>query len=94
MSDTNLIPTAAICTYHEVDFTFINSLSEAGLITFEVINKTSYIPLEELKKLETMIRLHNELEINLAGIEAINHLLDRIGQMQEEIRLLGNRVRF
>jgi chaperone modulatory protein CbpM len=39
-----------------------------------------------------MIRLHNELEINVAGIEAITHLLERVEQMQEEMRRLRNRA--
>ena len=89
---TNLIATTDICTYHEVEYTFISSLSEAGLVKLKVVNKTTYIPESELQKLERMIRLHNELEINVAGIEAITHLLERVEQMQEEMRRLRNRV--
>lgn len=89
---TNLIATTDICTYHEVEYTFISSLSEAGLVELKVVNKTTYIPESELQKLERMIRLHNELEINVAGIEAITHLLERVEQMQEEMRRLRNKV--
>jgi hypothetical protein len=89
---TNLIATTDICTYHEVEYTFISSLSEAGLVKLKVVNKTTYIPESELQKLERMIRLHNELEINVAGIEAITHLLERVEQMQEEMRRLRNKV--
>jgi hypothetical protein len=39
-----------------------------------------------------MIRLHHELDINLAGIEAITHLLQRVENMHEEMRLLRNRL--
>jgi chaperone modulatory protein CbpM len=90
---TNLIALTEICTYHEVEYTFINSLSEAGLVELKVVNKTTYIPETELQKLEKMIRLRNELEINIAGIEAITHLLERIEQMQEEMRRLRNKPR-
>ena len=90
---TNLIATTDICTYHEVEYTFISSLSEAGLVELKVVNHTTYIPESELQKLERMIRLHNELEINVAGIEAITHLLERVEQMQEEMRILRNRLR-
>ena len=90
---TNLIATTDICTYHEVEYTFISSLSEAGLVELKVVNHTTYIPENELQKLERMIRLHHELEINFAGIEAITHLLERIEQMQEEMRVLRNRLR-
>ena len=88
---TNLIATTDICTYHEVEYTFISSLEEAGLIELKVVNQTTYISDSELQKLEKMIRMHHELEINIAGIEAISHLLQRIEQMQEEMRVLRNR---
>jgi len=90
MDEINFIAASEICLYHEVEYTFINSLGEAGLITIRKVNQADYIPEGELQKLEKMIRLHNELEINIAGIEAINHLLDRVEEMQEEIRLLRN----
>jgi chaperone modulatory protein CbpM len=89
----NLIATTDICTYHEVEYTFISSLSEAGLVELRVVDQTTYIPENELQKLERMIRMHHELEINIAGIEAITHLLERIEQMQEEMRQLRNRLR-
>ena len=88
----NLIATKTICTYHEVEYTFINSLGEAGLLELTVIDETTYIPENNLQKLERMIRMHNDLEINIAGIEAITHLLDRVEQMQEEMRMLRNRL--
>lgn len=90
---TNLIATLDICTYHEVEYTFISSLSDAGLVELKVVNNTTYIPESDLQKLERMIRLHHDLEINIAGIEAITHLLARVEQMQEEMRVLRNRLR-
>lgn len=91
MAQQNLIATSDICKYHEVEFTFIHSLEEAGLLQITVVDQTPYITESDLQKLERMIRMHHELEINIAGIEAISHLLQRIEQMQEEMRLLRNR---
>jgi len=88
----NLIATSDICIYHEVEYTFISSLSEAGLVELRVIDDKPYVPESELQKLEKMIRMHNELEINIAGIEAITYLLERIEQMHEQLRLLRNRL--
>lgn len=88
----NLIATTEICIYHNVEYTFIQSLGEAGLVELQVIGHTTYIPETELQKLEKMIRMHDELEINIAGIEAISHLLQRIEQMQEDLRLLRNKL--
>ena len=93
MANTHLIATVDFCRYHDVEYTFINSLHEAGLVQITVVNEKPYIPDTELQKLERMIHLHHDLEINIAGIEAITHLLDRVELMQENLRGLKNRLR-
>ena len=89
-----LIATADICTFHNVEYAFINSLNEAGLVQVQIVKQKAYVPEPDLQKLEKMIRMHHELEINVAGIEAIFHLLDRVEQMQEELRVLRNRAAY
>lgn len=91
MTEKNLIAANDICIYHKVEYAFISSLQQAGLIELKVVNQATFIPGSELQKLEKMIRMHHELEINIAGIEAITHLLERMEQMQEEMRVLRNR---
>lgn len=93
MSNPNLIAISDLCNYHHVEYTFVSSLQQAGLVEITQINDAAYIPGEELQKLEKMIRLHDELEINIAGIEAITHLLERLEYVQEELRNLKNRLR-
>ena len=39
-----------------------------------------------------MIRLHYELDINIEGIDAISHLLQRVDQLQDELRIMKNRL--
>jgi chaperone modulatory protein CbpM len=93
MSTTHLIKAADFCTYHQLEQTFITELHDAGLVEITIVNQTPCIPETELHKLERMIRLHAELDINVAGIEAITHLLQRIDHIQEEIRLLKNNLK-
>jgi chaperone modulatory protein CbpM len=93
MTTENLIATADLTTWYNVERTFIASLHDAGLVEVTIINETTYIPDTQLQKLEKMINLHHDLEINIAGIEAIMHLLDRVEQMQEDARVLRNRLR-
>jgi hypothetical protein len=90
--EDRLIATAEICTWHEVEYTFISSLSDAGLVEITLIEDKPYVPESQLQKLEKMIRMHNELEINIAGIEAITYLLERVEQLHEDMRVLRNRL--
>jgi len=92
MKTENLITVNEFCIYHNVEFTFINSLQQAGLVDVKEVDQTIFIPESELKKLQKIVSLH-ELDINIAGIEAITHMLDRIEQMQENMRGLRNKLK-
>jgi chaperone modulatory protein CbpM len=93
MSAKYLIKATDFCVYHQLEHTFITDLQEAGLVQITIVDNAPCIPETELHKLERMIRLHNELDINIAGIEAITHLLQRIEDIQEEMRLLKNNLK-
>jgi chaperone modulatory protein CbpM len=93
MKTENLVAANEFCVYHHIEYTFIDSLQEAGLVHITLVDNDTYIPESELQKLEKMIRLHNELEINVAGIEAITHLLERFEQLQDHTIRLKNRLR-
>lgn len=92
MKTAELIAANDFCVYHNVEYTFITSLHEAGLVEITIINETTFIPQTELQKLEKLISLH-ELDINIAGIEAISHLLERVEKLQEDMRYLKNKLR-
>ena len=92
MKTEHLIAVHEFCVYHDIDNTFINSLQQAGLVRIKVVKEDAFIPETELQKLEKMISLH-QLDINVAGIEAITHLLDRVEQMQQRIIGMHNRLK-
>lgn len=92
MSSAELIPANDFCISHNIDITFIQSLHEYGLIEVTTIEQSAFVHTEQLPQLEQFIRMHYELDINLAGIDAISNLLQRIELMQEEIRMLKYRL--
>jgi hypothetical protein len=92
MDKDELIPAKDFCIYHNVEYSFINSLEDSGLISITSFEQSAYIPADEIQKLEKLVRLHYDLDINLEGIEAIYHLLEKIEQMQKEILHLKNRI--
>ncbi len=92
MQSNELIPAEEFCTYYKIQLSFINNLSQFGLIDITSVEERSYIPQSQLQKLEQIIRLHHDLDINLEGIDAITHLLDRVKSLQSEITVLRNRL--
>ncbi len=89
----NLIPADEFCSTHNIEVSFIRTLQETGLIEITTIEETVYIHSSQLQDLERIVHLHFELDINLEGIETIDHLLKRINYMQDEIMFLRNRLR-
>jgi chaperone modulatory protein CbpM len=92
MATSTLISTRDFCTWHQVEYTFISSLHEAGLVEITIIDQGEYISDTQLNRLEKMVRLHHDLDINIAGIEAITHLLDRLQAAQDQMRELKNKL--
>ena len=93
MAKQELIEATIFCEYHQIEYSFINSLEESGLVEFVVIDQQKFIPRSQLYQLEKIIRLYHELDINLPGVEAIIHILQRMEQMQQEIISLKNKLR-
>jgi chaperone modulatory protein CbpM len=67
MKTENLIAVNDFCVYHNVEYTFIDHLQEAGLIEVTVVNQTTCIPVDEIQKIERLARLHTQLDINESG---------------------------
>jgi chaperone modulatory protein CbpM len=92
MEKQERINVSHFCTYYDVDITFIRSLHDAGLVSLDIQEDENFLDYEELGKLEKFVRLHHDLSINTAGIEAISHLLEKMEFLQQEITNLKNRL--
>ena len=89
----NFITVTEFCASHGISHTLVVELKEYGLVEIIEERNTLYMPLEELPKVEKILRLYSDLDINLEGIEVITQLLERMDQMQEEMLRLRNRLR-
>lgn len=92
MQSEEFIPAQEFCTFHQVEFSFVQTLHDAGLIELTIRNGAFFLPEEQLSALEKFTRWHYDLRINTEGIEALSHLLGRMESLQEENRRLRNRL--
>lgn len=90
--DTEYIRIDDFCRSYEIEESFIFKLQEFELLTLRIIDEEKYMYVEELPKVEKLVRLHHDLNINLEGIGAIHFLLERTILMQEEIQMLKKRL--
>lgn len=94
MEEENMIPASEFCMYHNVELSFIYSLNESGLIDITNVEEKVFVPIDQLKHLEHLMRLHHEMDINVEGIETISYLLQRIKDLQVHIVQLNNKLSF
>lgn len=93
MENKELISADDICLHYHVEYSFISELNEHELIELSMDKETAYLATDHLAELERFIRLHYDLDINMEGLEAVNHLLKQIHAMQYQIQSLENKLR-
>jgi len=89
----NLIPIIHLCEHYSVETSFFDELHEAGLIKIATLEQTTYLHQDNISNVEKMIRIHQELNINTEGIDAVFNLLQKIDVLQNELNKLHNRLR-
>ncbi len=93
MKEQHLIPAQIICSNLNIELSFIDELHTMGLIQVEIIENNPFIHHNQLNELEKIIRLHNELNVNLEGIDIVFNLLQKEAELRKEINALKNRLR-
>lgn len=93
MDRAELISAQEFCIHHGVSYTFIAELQDAGLVEVQVVEEQHYIHCDQAGELEKLIRLHNDLDINIAGVEVIARLLQQVEGLQAEVSKLSQRLR-
>tara|TARA_R110002124_G_scaffold46919_3_gene140258 strand:+ start:3163 stop:3456 length:294 start_codon:yes stop_codon:yes gene_type:complete len=93
MSLENFIPLNQLCTHYRVEMSFFTNLNEFGLIEIITIEQSLFVHKDKASDIEKIIRIHNELDINLEGIDTIFNLLEKIKKLQSELITTKNRLR-
>lgn len=93
MNEKHLIPTQTLCMHYNIEVSFVDTLNKMGLIQIETIEETHFIHKDQISDLEKILRLHNELNVNLEGIDIVFNLLEKERQLQNEVNALKNRLK-
>ncbi|MBC2840041.1 chaperone modulator CbpM [Robiginitalea sp. SC105] len=80
------------CQGHSLDEQFVFELQKVELVRIVEVGQDPAIPHSELHRLERMVRLHRDLDIGPQGLQAVQHLLDRLERLQEELLQLRRKV--
>lgn len=72
---------------------FIQALFEYELILPEKRDNEIFIDEEDIVEIERMFRLYRDLGLNFEGLGAVNEMLNRIRELQQELDHLKKRLR-
>lgn len=93
MIHENLISTETICSHYSIEISFVDALNKMGLIQIEIVEHQQFIHQDQIGDLEKIIRLYNELNLNLEGIDVVFNLLEEEKMLRNELTKLKNRLR-
>lgn len=93
MSGSRLLYSECLRIY-EVEESFIESLQDVGLIHVIDQDDDRFIEYDDLSDLEQFIRWHYDMDINVEGIDALRHMLERVRSLQSEIEKLRSELQF
>lgn len=93
MINVSLIPAQTICTQYNIELAFVDELHQVGLIELQMEEERTFLPASQLAVLEQILRLHNELHLNLEGVDVVLNMLAKEKQLRHEITTLQNRLR-
>ena len=90
---TELIIVSEYCHKCHIEPSFIDLLEEGGLIEVRTEGGEHYLLASQLPDVERYSRMYYDLSINIEGIDAIHHLLQRMEEMQNELHELRSQLR-
>lgn len=90
---TDFIIVQEYCRKTNMDPSFFILLEEVGLIKVFTEEGEKYFQASQLIDLERYSRMYYDLSINIEGIDAIDHILRRMQELQDEIEILRSRLR-
>jgi len=91
--NTDLIIIKEYCLQSRIEPDFIVQLVNEGLLEITVIDNEDYINSSQLSELEQYARWYYDLSINVAGIDVVHNLLDRMNEMRIEMTRLREQLR-
>jgi hypothetical protein len=92
MEAQELIIVDVFCQEYHIETSLIWELEEFGLLETIQEEEVCYLHKNDIITIEKIVRLHADLNINKEGIEVILSLLDKVNQLNNEIKKLKNRL--
>lgn len=92
MSHSDYIPVLKLCEHYSVKQTFFNELNEKGVLEIVTVEHTNCLHHESIPVFEKIIRISEDLHINVEGIDVILNLLNTVDELKNQLTATQNRL--
>lgn len=89
---TTYISITELCEGYKIERTYVQDLQDFGLLDFKIERNEPHLNMVELPKFEKILNFHQELKINLEGIEVILKLLEKVQKLNQDVNSLRRRL--
>ncbi len=86
------ISVSKFCVNYDIPQQFIDSLSKYDLVKVIEVETTKHIHIDDINRIERLMRIHFDLDVNFEGLDIINNLIDQINTLQNEVSRLKSRL--
>jgi len=93
MDTEKYIPVLHLCDLYQLEISFFKELNEEGLIELVSRQNSMYVHEDKLYKVERIIRIYRELNVNIEGIDVVLNLLEKVEKLQNEVNSMQSRLR-
>ena len=91
MDTEKYIPVLHLCDLYQIEISFFKALNEEGLIELVSRQNSMFVHEDKLYKVERIIRIHRELNVNIEGIDVVLNLLEKVDKLQNEVYNMQSR---
>ncbi len=86
------ISVSKFCVNYDIPQQFIDSLSKYDLVEIIEVETTKHIHIDDINRIERLMRIHFDLDVNFEGLDIINNLIEQINTLQDEVSRLKSRL--
>lgn len=92
MNNSEYILVSHLCTHYAVEQSLLYDLQDNGLLEITTIKSEDFLHQDCISTFEKILRIRNELKVNIEQMDLIINLLDKIEVLQNELNLVKNRL--
>jgi hypothetical protein len=85
MKTDKLILISDLCKHYKLENSFFEQVEYYELLEFQIVSEEKYLKKKQLKNLDKIVHLHQDLEINMEGIDVIFNLMNKIKNLENEL---------